>query len=600
MEFFPTLPEKSQLKSIGKICFRPESLLFALLLLITYNFTWQKDNWQNNILSSDGRGYYAYLPAFLIYQDLTYESNSIAIEEQMGYEMGHHYILENEDGKTFNKCFPGVAICLTPLFLLATFLSYLTGGDINGYSDIYMLAIQFSAIFSCIIGYFFLKKLLILKKVNVILATLIPLIGIFATNVYFYACAGASMGHIYSFMMIAMFLYYSQKTINSGTLKNYIISAFALAIIMLIRPTNGIVLLLLPFLAGSAQTFFEFVKVTIREKKKLLALILTGGITLSLLPFLWWLQTGHFVVWSYTGEGFYFTKPLFHKVLFSFRNGMFIYAPIAILLFGGMVVLFRKNRFAGIMTFLYFSINLYIISSWWIFNYGGGFGHRAMSEHHVFTILMIAILVQEFEYGIRKVFWALSVVLTSLSIFQGYQITKGILPNDYVNAEMYGLLFLKWDDKYIGECNATLDIPQFGEVSATKYLRPKQFESEPSVLFDADREFGADAEFVVPKLNKHTHLFLDYNFKKKRISETIFNDVFLVIVGENKDGLQQFYQSCNLYQIRSEAFNEFKQLQMTLQLPKKDIVKFKFYIWNRGRQTFVLEDIDIRIQLIEP
>lgn len=588
------------MKSIRKICFRPEVLLFALLLLITYNFTWQKDNWQRNILSSDGRGYYAYLPAILIYQDLTYESNSIAIEEQMGYEMGHHYILKNEEGKIFNKCFPGVAICLTPLFLLATFLSYLTEGEINGYSDLYMLAIQFSAIFSCIIGYFFLKKLLILKKVNLSLATVVPLIGIFSTNVYFYACGGASMGHIYSFMMIAMFLYYSQKTINSNTLKNYIISSFALAIVMLIRPTNGIVLLLLPFLAGSSQTFFDFVKATFKEKKKLLALISTGALTLSVLPLIWYFQTGHIVVWSYTGEGFYFTKPLFHKVLFSFRNGMFIYAPLALLLFGGMAVIFRKNKFAGAMTLLYFIINLYIISSWWTYYYGGGFGHRALSEHHVFTILMIAFLIQEVSPKLKKYFWGLSIAFVSLSVFQGFQTVKGILPSDYVNAEMYGLLFLKWDDKYIGECNATLDIRQFGEVTKIKYLRPKQFESEPTVFFNSDREFGADAEFIVPELNQHTHLFLEYNFKKKRISETTFNDVFLVIVGENEDGLQMFYQSCNLYHIRSEAFNEFKQLQMTLQLPKKDIVKFKFYIWNMGRQTFVLEDIDIRVQLIEP
>jgi hypothetical protein len=327
---------------------------------------------------------------------------------------------------------------------------------------------------------------------------------------------------------------------------------------------------------------------------------LVGGALLSLLPIIWYLQTGHLIVWSYTGEGFYFSKPLIHKVLFSFRNGMFVYAPLSFLLFGGVYLAYRKDKFSGAFAAFYFLINVYIISSWWTFYYGGGFGHRAMTEHHVFTVIMIATFVNGITPFLQKVFYGLSFLLVGLSVFQGFQTVKGILPNDYVDYEMYKLVFLKWDDKYIGECDATLDIRQFGKIRDIQYLRPQNFEQEPILHFDQSKEFGGDAAYVLPELAPETHLFLEYNFTKKRISTSTFEDVFMVVVGEDKIGNQVFYEASKLYQIRSEAFNEFKPLQITLQLPKENVSVFKFYIWNKGKQEFEIKDIDIRIVQIMP
>jgi hypothetical protein len=47
------------------------SLLLVLLFQLLYssNVNWGKNRWKD-IISSDGKGYYAYLPAFFIYDDM--------------------------------------------------------------------------------------------------------------------------------------------------------------------------------------------------------------------------------------------------------------------------------------------------------------------------------------------------------------------------------------------------------------------------------------------------------------------------------------------------------------------------------------------------
>ena len=42
-----------------------------LLIWISSNLNWGKDNWKG-MLEADAKGYYAYLPATFIYQDLNF------------------------------------------------------------------------------------------------------------------------------------------------------------------------------------------------------------------------------------------------------------------------------------------------------------------------------------------------------------------------------------------------------------------------------------------------------------------------------------------------------------------------------------------------
>lgn len=585
---------------LKQLLYRPETIVLVLLILINIQFKWRREEWRNWILSSDGRGYYAYLTAGFIYQDFSYSSNAKAIEDQLGFSMSHHYILETEDGEQFNKTFPGVAICMAPLFFIAYFLSFLLGYPLNGYSDLFLLAIQFSAIFAAIGGFYFIKKLLIARGNNQKIAITTSLLGLFGTNVYFYATDLPSMGHIYSFFAISAFLYFAHQAIHSNKTYNNYLATFFICLVFLIRPTNVLVILLTPFIAGSKEKLIEWIKILWAKPKTFFLVVLIGFGMIGILPLLWLMQTGHLFIWSYTGEGFYWTHPLPHKVLFSFRNGAFIYSPIALIAMIGLYFVWQKNKFAAAFGAFYFLINLYIISAWWTFYYGGGFGHRAMSEHFVFSIILLGILLDRIP-RIKNI--NTSYLLTPfafLSLFQGYQMNKGILPYDYINWEIYSHLFLKSSNDYVGECGGIHDIQQFGKVIHTDYKRYENFNEGETLLFDQNHEFGANLTYSLPKDDPEINFFLEFLYTKKRLDDTPFNEVYLITEAQDEQNNIVEYRSYFLYDIRSEAFNECKTLSLEIQLIKQGVDHYKFYIWNKGGRTFEIKDLEYRIHWIKP
>lgn len=585
---------------IKRILYRPETLLVIFLILLTIQFKWRREEWRNWVLSTDGRGYYAYLTAGFIYQDFTYQSNAKAIEEQLGYEMSHHYIMTTEDGKTHNKCFPGVAICMAPMFFIAYFLSYLLGLPLNGYSDLFLLGIQFSAISAAVLGFWFLKKTLLLRGIETKPAMGVAFLTVLGTNIYFYAVDLPSMGHIYSFMSISGFIYYVQKSISTENTKAKYIAAFLLGLVFLIRPTNAIVALLIPFLAGNKQTFMRWINHQLLPAKKIVLVLIIGGLTVSILPLLWYLQTGSFLIWSYSGEGFYWTHPVPHKVLFSFRNGAFIYSPIALIGLLGLFKLYKKERLGFYFGGLYFMINLYIISAWWTYYYGGGFGHRALSEHFVFSGILLAELFRSSSLRLKKIALIGLTPLMLLSVFQGYQMNKGILPYDYINADIYARLFLRSSNDYVGECGGTHDIHQFGKIFRTDYKRPDNYWEEPEIVFNPERSYGADLQYPIPERDAKTRIFLEVLYTKKRHEDTPFNEVYLVVEGKNAQQEQIYYRSFFLYDIRSEALNEFKDISLELQLNDPDITHYHCYIWNKGRHAFTIKNMEYRFHFIKP
>jgi len=51
------------------------------------------------------------------------------------------YIYETEEGRRYNKCFPGVALVQSPAFLMGLLASHLAGQETTGYSDISLIFI---------------------------------------------------------------------------------------------------------------------------------------------------------------------------------------------------------------------------------------------------------------------------------------------------------------------------------------------------------------------------------------------------------------------------------------------------------------------------
>ena len=113
-------------------------LIAIILLVVTTNINWGKNDWKG-ALESDAKGYYAYLPAVFIYQDLNF---SFLEEVEKKYDQKHLYYeyRSNAHGVLINKYYAGVAVMQLPFFVGAHGLTLISGGDTDGYSKYYMLA----------------------------------------------------------------------------------------------------------------------------------------------------------------------------------------------------------------------------------------------------------------------------------------------------------------------------------------------------------------------------------------------------------------------------------------------------------------------------
>lgn len=129
-----------------------------LLVVITSNLNWYKDSWKD-FQEADAKGYYAYLPAVVVYQDLNFGFFD-SIEKEKYYLGIEPYDYRKEyNGKYINKYYAGTALICSPFFLITRWLSPFFGFDQDGYSYLYMAFMTLAAVFWCAIGLLFLRNL---------------------------------------------------------------------------------------------------------------------------------------------------------------------------------------------------------------------------------------------------------------------------------------------------------------------------------------------------------------------------------------------------------------------------------------------------------
>ena len=191
--------------------------------------------------------------------------------------------------------------------------------------------------------------------------------------------------------MISMFIYQVTKYFQSFQIKHILYGAIFLGIIILIRPINGIVLLSIPFLSQSMSNLKIGFRKYLNQPK---IILISTGIILLIISFqfmVYWIQTGSFFVYSYGGEGFNFKSPQIINFLFSYKKGFFLYTPICLVSLFGFIYLW-KDRFKSITLFLFLFVVIYLLSSWWMWYYGGSFSSRVMVDYLPFFGILLSIL----------------------------------------------------------------------------------------------------------------------------------------------------------------------------------------------------------------
>ena len=430
---------QSKLTSFETLCrFTPELILVVYIIL----FFSIKQPYQDygRIISSDGKGYYGYLTAIFIYHDLDY--NFVDDYEQKYYPEDRSQFKEFRfkfKGETVNKGFPGLAILLLPFFLLAHVLALIFGFTADGYSLIYQYIMGIGALFYLWLGLKFLKKLLATFSFSKLYITIILLLIAFGTNLIYYTINEGMMAHVYNFMLITLFLLAIRKSITEKGFRWLTLSALTLGLIISVRPTNALVVLLVPLITETPERFMVLFRKIFSAWKTSVLLVSVFLIFPFTVLLLYKLQTGYWFVYSYGKEGFDFTDPYFFHILFSFNKGWLVYTPLAFLALFGLIPLYRLRKFSFYGTLGFFVVFTYVASSWWVWHYTSNFGQRVFIDVYAVVAILLGYF---FNYVSRlKLLRFLTIMIVSLLLLinclQYYQHYKFIFAPGTVDAALY-------------------------------------------------------------------------------------------------------------------------------------------------------------------
>ncbi len=425
-------------------------LLRAMVLLtITVSvFFWGMYGKDRGVFYGDSMGYYIYLPSCFIYHDFKHINN---LPEGRGIPEGiksNMQLRENESvhsskGYAINQYTYGVAFMELPFFLVAHIYETTKGFQANGYSDTYNLLIKYSSIVYALLGLLFVYKVL-RRYYNEAISLITVCVLFLGTNLFWFTLAQSGMAHIPLFFLYALLIYLTIRLHDRPRYDLFLLSGLVAGMIIVIRPSD-IICLLIPILYNiySIETL-KAKMILIRHNIR--GILLFGfALFIPVIPqLLYWHElTGHFVFYSYGGQSFEWLHPHIIEGLFSFRNGWLPYSLVMIFSLTGMF-LYKSIKSWAWCIWIVFPLYVYVIYSWYCYNYINGLGSRPMIHLYPLLAISLAAFIQYVSVHGRITKWILGIVcifFISVNICYSMQSDKRILCSEDSNM-MYNLEML--------------------------------------------------------------------------------------------------------------------------------------------------------------
>jgi hypothetical protein len=562
---------------------------FAALLVFVGLYQAVNSAKLDSVIRSDGRGYYAYLPAVFIYNDATFQASMEAEKRSSPLLMDQLYVYQDEQGNFYNKYFPGIAVMQLPFFGMACLASWLLGYPVDGYNTVFYFFFFVGALFYAIAGMFFFSRVLkmLFPSHAQLVKWIVPLIYL-ASTLLFYSFDTPSFSHLYSFFLFGLFSLTVLNLKKEQSLLKFIFLGLITGLIVLVRPTNGLVLFAIPILLADAQSFRNFLRHLVAQKARY---FIAGFIGLSSVVFIqllcWKWQSGDWVKWSYNGEGFNFFQTPFFSGFFSFRIGLFLHAPILLLSIAGIVSIAKKNTFQFAAYGLYFLVNSWVILSWWCWDYESNFGPRPFTEHLFFLLIPLIYFVMNFPRWIVVSAFGL---ITLNGVIRYMEVQSGFMKDQRFTAANFLPSLKFWDQSNHSRWNFTRSAVPHGNLIQRELLL-----DEKGILKITTHDlypFGVEQPLAKPRTNERMY----YRVKlDKRQNEEKFENVFLVIDAYTEDQKKRYYRAIDLFNDRLEGQENWAHLEFEGQVydnfQEYDFVKI--YIWDPGAKTFLIKDVEM-------
>ncbi len=390
-------------------------------------------------LRSDAIGYYMYLPAVISYGDIT--ATSVIDDKFRGSIPSWTGVLPYGKNKYIIKYTIGWAILVMPFYFLGYIVSWLAKAPLDGFSMISLYFVPGAGMFYAVAGALFLwlilRRFLREKAIMFVMCLLVT-----GTPLLHYATFDSIFSHIHSFFLITLLFWLLPYIFEKEKSWAIILAGLISGLIIITRITNAVWLIAIPFYGVFDYNDFRNKLSLVRIKWP----AIIGACIMLVLPIFlqilyWHSITGNWIYYSYGNEGFNFLNPHTFGVLFSVRAGMYFWTPLLFPATIGFYCLFRNKNpyFTGIIIGAIF--NLWIISSWrnWFY---GGFSLRPITD----SIVVLAIGLAAFWKDIspRKYARYAMIIMILCCVWTIWLMIKywlGIIPFDGVTFKYFSETF---------------------------------------------------------------------------------------------------------------------------------------------------------------
>ncbi len=612
---------------INKLYYSPSAILVVLLMIIivvTYN--WRPFS---NVLAWDVFGYYLYLPSLFIYHDYGFHDLNWLQQIVSVYHNTDPIcqLTSLKNGNAVPAYSMGLAILYSPAFFLAHGYALLSGGKADGFSMPYQTCMLVCAQFVTFFGLWFLRKILRSFFSETISCIAIVLL-VLGTNYFHTAVYGGNMPHNTLFTLLMILTWSTIQWEKEAKPFYIILVGLCGGFITLIRPTE-IIVFLIPLLWGvrGIDTAKVRLQLFIKYKRQLL-LFFIAIFAVGLPQLIYWkIVAGSFLYYVQPdGVGLFFDSPHIQEVLFGFRKGWFVYTPLMIFCWIGLFWLWKRQRNLVLPLLIYLIANVYIISSWSCWWYGGGdFSQRAMVSSYGILMIPLGFFLQDIYR--KAIFFPVMVVfllLIMLNLFQTWQFHNGILSGDRMTKKSYCQIFGKTsmdprNDRYLlvdrskykhepkidkeaytKEIMLFLNFDKVEKKDSDCYIVDNSFGGTHSYQMDGDHQFSPGSDFSFKEMSKGEYAFVHasvYVFIPEGYSEEppLLSSNFL-------HGKRSFFYIDKTINPDSLRYNPWNFMEITFITPEVVSQSDKLYInvWHRGKSPIRIDQFSVEVYRPNP
>lgn len=554
--------------------------IVCISLILIYFFRWSGGLYRF-VISGDGNDYYSYLISIFIDKNLTHQ------------DLSHWYVMQTPTG-TINAHPPGVSVLLFPFFLIGYVWAALFNAPLDGFSKPFQVMVSMGALFYLTAGLIYLRRLLTAFGIKDKIVALVIVLMFFGTNLIIYALDEPSMSHIYSFTLITAFLYYIHRIFQQPSKRHLYFAGIILGLIILVRPVNAIIFMVIPFFADSWDNLVIRIKKLFLQWKALVVPTILFLMVASIQSIIWLIQNGKVIQWSLRGRGFYFGRPQTWLMLFGFDSGFFIYTPLCLIILLGLIPLFRQNKFRFIILSLFIAFAFYLFSCYWSYNYYDGLGIRTFVDFYSLFSILLAILLT--YLADKKIIKYAAIIFMGgaflLNLVYCYQYQANIMLHSGMTYKKYKYIFLKTDKSYANVLGGSIDLEPY---STSPPPLIYNFSYKDTYSFN-NNEYGVTAKLPLNFPTNELHLKI--NLKRKQESPNSSFNAYIVVQIESEKGEIKKYEAHRLNDTPAQTFGIWEDMHYEVNIisqASQPTDQLSVYIWNRDKKNFSIKEYSLEV-----